>query len=389
MDQTCIMYQKQQRTNNIFYFGIGLVFGICLSFLVNSGSFVTISGVVSQRTQRANPQSYFSNPTTHVSNPVKGIILTSQCSGSTWLTNVFNAQKSVLWKDEVLIKYSQGGHHWKTHSDHLRFWTTVSWEDYRSDLEGALSFTKQSGKVDASSLPGVVGFKLMYDQIPHHLLKPFASWLEQYQVHVIHLRRRCAVLQFASQIEKYQRKVLGDGAGVDHVYNATVQRLSKVLKPSFRDGNWLHAVETLEDNQKNFADYLSFIAARAPVFEVGYEDLDGPFQEKWLSAILGFLGVKLSVVSFPALNTIKVGGRACEDRIDHLGVDYQALKNLASRKECFKLHSFQHRSNNMSNVPFLIGSDLYLPPSKSHCQLTPSCHQAKYTRYLFEIQKNK
>jgi LPS sulfotransferase NodH len=101
--------------------------------------------------------------------PKKGIILTSQCSGSTWLVSSLNKRPDVTWKDEKLIKYSL--------NDTLL--ETVSWDEYQSNLESALS---------ADNGETMVGFKLMYDQIPQHLYAEFANYLDEKQVHVIHLR---------------------------------------------------------------------------------------------------------------------------------------------------------------------------------------------------------
>jgi hypothetical protein len=133
----------------------------------------------------------------HTSGSFKlGIILTSQCSGSGWLVSSLDTRPDLIWQNEMLIDYSSNETKWQT----------VSWEKYRTDLEQALSSAD-----DHDDVVEMIGFKLMYDQIPQHLYAKFANWLYEKQVHVIHLRQRCAAIAFASQIVKAQRLQLVKG----------------------------------------------------------------------------------------------------------------------------------------------------------------------------------
>jgi LPS sulfotransferase NodH len=272
--------------------------------------------------------------------PKKGIILTSQCSGSTWLVSSLNKRPDVTWKDEELIKYSL--------NDTLL--ETVSWDEYQSNLESALS---------ADNGETMVGFKLMYDQIPQHLYAEFANYLDEKQVHVIHLRRRCVALQFASQMQKaLRREKIGKSA--DHFTSKEmVDALPSVPKIPLQRDQGLRRIKNLERNQVIFARYLR--TTRAAVFEVAYEDLDGLYGAKWFNGLLGFLGL-VGEISQES-DMIKVGSRLCEDRINGLGNnDYENLTGLMSRVECYKLRVEGNKES---------ASALFLPPRKDQCLRAP------------------
>jgi hypothetical protein len=138
-----------------------------------------------------------------------------------------------------------------------------------------------------------------------------------------------------------------------------VDKLPSVPKIPFQHHQGFERVKNLEENQAIFAHYLHGI--RAPVFEVAYEDLDGLHKAKWFNALLGFLGLIEEINQ--ESDTIKVGARLCEDRIDGLGTnDYGALAGLESRVECYRL---RREGNNASSLA------VFLPPRKDRCLLAP------------------
>jgi hypothetical protein len=291
-----------------------------------------------------------------------GIILTSQCSGSGWLVSSLDTRPGVIWQNEMLIDFSLNETKWQTVS-----W----WEKYRTDLEQALSLADAHDHDDVE----MIGFKLMYDQLPQHLYAEFANWLYEKQVHVIHLRQRCAAIAFASQIVKAQRLQLVKV--VDHFSSKEkVDALPDVPKPSFRDDLGLARVKTLEKNQVNFANYLRL--TNAPIFEVTYEDLDGIHQAKWFHALLGFLELS-SQEKIQKSDMIKVGSKLCEDRIDGLGDGYETLVGLQSHLECIKLRAVEGNSS----MP-----DLFFPPQNGQCRLTPHCNQHTYIGELKALYKH-
>jgi len=337
------------------------------------------------------------NFATHLQQPRRGILLTSQCSGSEWLSIKLNETPGIVWHAESLRNYSS----------QYRRWASVSWNIFQRDLERA--FPKMNQNEDTTTAPTYLfGFKLMYDQIPQRLYGQFANWAVSNNIHILHLRRRCAALQFASQLQKVQRlvQVKHKGWDVNHFTNQTLlEALTPVQKITLEDEKYSRIIGSLEQNQIHFARYLRVNLARAPVFEINYEDLDGPFQTQWFRAILSFLGVSapLSRLDEEKMMTtrkmIKTGSRLCEDRMDHLGgLEYRSLADRVSRYECLRLRElfvpdWDHQMNKNEGVaiPKGIGTIIRqstFPPNVGQCFLRPSCRQWEYMRQYKLLPEN-
>lgn len=334
---------------------------------------------------------------THLQQPRRGILLTSQCSGSEWLVIKLNETPGIVWHAESLRNYSS----------QYRRWASVSWNIFQRDLDRA--FPKMNQNEDTTTAPTYLsGFKLMYDQIPQRLYGQFATWAVSNNIHILHLRRRCAALQFASQLQKVQRlvQVKHKGWDVNHFTNRTLlEALTPVQKISLEDEKYSRIIGNLEQNQINFARYLRVNLARAPVFEINYEDLDGPFQTQWFRAILSFLGVSapLSRLDEEKMMTmrqmIKTGSRLCEDRMDHLGgLEYRSLADRLSRYECLRLRElyvpdWNHQIGHNGGVEMSKGTEAIIrqstfPPTTGQCFLRPSCRQWEYMRQYKLLPEN-
>lgn len=331
--------------------------------------------------------------------PRRAILLSSQCSGSSWLASSLNAMKGVKWAGETMgPKYRL--------SDNRRdpLWRTVSWETYRDDLDKAFPIHTKSTvaaeeKEESTGLQ-LVGFKLMYDHIPQHLYREFAEWLNREDIHVVHLRRRCAALQFASQVQKFQRvSILKEFS--DYYTNQTkIDNLPDVWKLNLNEKQWKDHIKTLEENQDRFSNFLYVNAALAPTIEVSYEMLDGPHRINWLNAIAGFLGLEERMTGKES-NVLKVGGRRCEDRMDGLSgmsankndgnpvvsssMFYDQMMGLNSRRECLMLanialSSSAGSSNFTSSAVHQIVEE-FLPPQDGQCLVEPGCRQGEYMQY--------
>jgi len=314
----------------------------------------------------------------------RGILLTSQCSGSDWLANSLDETPGIQWTTEPLMNVS---------FLHPSQWNSLTWNDYVRDLE--------QGFPVAGNTTRMVGLKLMYDQIPSQLYEPFAKWVSDNHVYVLHLRRRCAAMQLASQMEKVQRyeRLRRTNIDVNHFSNQSVfAALPPVQKLVLHEVEWQNQVKILEDNQKYFARYLrANMAARAPVFEISYEDLDGPHQANWLRSVQAFLGFVVVVPTdehpdkAAAARTFKTGSRLCETRIDGLGgPGYLSLNNRESRVECMMLrasssvHWLEQLSNDTRQQKEIMETiraltfPRYSSSSKGPCQWTLSCKQLEY-----------
>lgn len=278
----------------------------------------------------------------------QAIILSSQDTGSTWLNTVLDALDGVSFRGERMIGYSY-------HS--YDKWLQSDWDTYKSQLETALNV---SGRESVQ----VVGFKLMYDQLPHNLHRAFAQWLNDNRIYVIHLRRRAAILQWASHHQKVQAMVSGAMKN-DHVtdVNAVVQ----YPKVKFNKTVDFKRIRQLEKNQHDYADYLHVHAPLAPHMELWYEHLDGPNQADWFNAVFSFLGLEKRMSDHLGSSLIKLGERKCEDRIDGLdGPEYESLRGLDSQMACAMLF-WQTENEKGKN-----SSDSFYPPAQNKCRLTPA-----------------
>jgi hypothetical protein len=331
--------------------------------------------------------------------PRRGIVLTSQCSGSEWVASSLNNIPGVTWHLERMIRYS------KTYMKDAE-WEKVTWNTYQEELERAFTF-ESGGEMDLPEItpqdvnyhgqPIMVGFKLMYDQIPQHLRLRFAQWLEENQVFVVHLRRRCAALQWASQMDKYMRKYR-QKIKKDHIYSkeeaaampAKDWEITLLDKngPGALKGRWLESIQLLEDNQNDFANYLHVYAAKVAVFDFNYETVDGLFQTNWFNALYAFLGLNFQHPTGSS-KTVKTGSRTCEDRMAGLGGPaLPLLDNMQSQVECLRMKSLAMAGNSTSSAEAMkklgLGA-LMVPPNDGRCRLGPNCRQMEYGKYQDEL----
>ena len=405
---------------------------------------VTTSGASSPDAETAQQQNDLSFTKLHKHsknnyNPCvqrRGILLSSQCSGSEWLALSLNSTPGIMWTTEPLAQYSLK----------LSLWNNSTWDNYQRDLESAFPIVSSScGPSSLSQQPKqqqriMTGFKLMYDQIPQRFYQQFASWVSDHNITILHLRRRCAALQYASQIEKYQRwrllQAQRTGKDINHFTQSTdFAALPIVHKLHLKDPKWQQLVRSLEDNQKVFGRYVRVHMARAPVMEVAYEDLDGPHGRHWLRAILAFLGQPVEAAPAKAVETatdwsrinslsqdsakqqsnsilvnnnpvVKTGSRLCDERMTGLGrPTYSSLALTESRIECMRLRELYRpdwRSNlsiyelglegtppreNMTNFLQNVFKSSF-PPMSGRCRWTPACTQGAYARQ-YELFKQR
>jgi len=105
---------------------------------------------------------------------------------------------------EMMIQYSA----MRTKDPALR---SVTLESYTAHLERALVKVAESSRCGIDGAGGAAGFKLMYDQIPDHLVEPvprgrqeaapLMKWLAERRVSVVHLVREAMILRTASGLQ--------------------------------------------------------------------------------------------------------------------------------------------------------------------------------------------
>lgn len=148
-------------------------------------------------------------PTHHERKPCekkKYILLSTQRSGSTWTCSQISLQDGIscggnvnkgpaekglgIKNTELMMKYNN---QLKSHN--------VSWDVYEESLDKAFEISCAYASSDS-----VVGFKLMYNQIPDVFVSsepgPFGRYLQTHNVSVVHLVREAKILQLASLYSK-------------------------------------------------------------------------------------------------------------------------------------------------------------------------------------------
>ena len=281
----------------------------------------------------------------------RAILLSSQDTGSTWVNGVLDSVAGVSFRGERLIGYS-----YKSYDE----WLERLWPRYKWQLEKSL-------ETDPSDGIQLVGFKIMYDQIPQQLHRPFVQWLNDNQIYVIHLRRRAAILQMASHSQKVQAKLSGV-MKEDHVRAKHEDEVISYPKLEFDPRRDVGRIRQLEQNQRDFADYLHVHAPLAPQIELWYEHLDGPHKAKWFNALFAFLGLDMKITDDVGSELVKLGARKCDDRIEGLhGPDYENLQGLDSQRACAMLYWLSENETEQEG-----SSSLFYPPKHDKCRLAPS-----------------
>lgn len=300
-------------------------------------------------------------------NTQKVILLTSQVSGSTWLSSLLDSNPMMEFQTELFIQYST------MKADQ---WDAVKWNQYSRQLSASFQPKSSSTKW--------VGFKLMYNQLPSQLLPQFAIWLNEQQVFVIHLKR-ASVMRVASHLQKRAR-VRRTGENLSHYTNASISVIANYTDPllSFHAVKDWKQIRWMEQQVTDMSNYLQIHAPLARVMEVNYEDLDGPNSVHWLNSIHGFLGIPHRLnPAHQSVDTlskyIKVGARLCEARTTRLGTYYEALNGTISQRTCLKLRSTELWLKHISTAGNSTGTDsmtttmstqlkqLFLPTDKKKC----------------------
>mmetsp|Transcript_10714 Transcript_10714/g.29387 ORF Transcript_10714/g.29387 Transcript_10714/m.29387 type:complete len:317 (+) Transcript_10714:416-1366(+) len=194
----------------------------------------------------------------------RAIILTSQQSGSTWLASSLNRHSRVVFADENLIKY------------HRVQW--VAWEEYKKNIEHAFP----------PLLPGVdvIGFKLMYSQIPGNIVRNFGRWLLDTNITIIHLVREATIMRLASNRQFVEAVRKG-------TYQGWERPLKEPAMPLLIGVDELSSyIRTSESEILYYKNMLSRYAY-GNTFSLTYEDLTSLRGISHANALQTFLGLPI------------------------------------------------------------------------------------------------
>ena len=201
--------------------------------------------------------------------------ISTQRSGSTWLTDLLNSNPDIASYTELFLLKGDGTPDWGMYKD------MVYWQTYRIDLQGIDKYIRPFGVFryldeSLSRHPDkrAVGLKLMYTQIVHW--PETLLYLKIRDLRVIHLIRRNVLDVVLSSLARASRKSA-------HAHQGdAVERVRIQVEP-----NWLlRQLIKRRREQHWFAYLLSHLGV--PYLEVIYEDI--VYDQALLSICLEYLG---------------------------------------------------------------------------------------------------
>lgn len=204
------------------------------------------------------------------------VTVSTQRSGSTWLTDMLNSHPDVASYTELFLMQGQGAPEWGKYKD------IVYWKTYREALGAGLKRSVRSLGLFQylddvfSRHPGkqAIGFKLMYGQMLK--LPETLAYLRSRDVRIIHLVRRNIVDVVLSGTAKAARNVAHaeQGSAVESIrVHVDPDRLVRQLRRRQRE-------------QRVFSLLLAHLGL--PYIELFYEDIVD--DRSRLDACLEFLG---------------------------------------------------------------------------------------------------
>lgn len=210
-------------------------------------------------------------------NRTRFVIVSTQRSGSTWLTDLLNSHPDIAGYTELFLAKGEGAPNWGRYRDMLY------WQTYRKDLRGFGRHIRPLGVyryLDEAFArhpdKRAVGLKLMYTQIA--MLPETLLYLRSRDVRVIHLLRRNVLDVVLSGLAKSTRKLAHAQAG------AVVERVKLHVEP-----DWLlRQLAKRQREQRWFAYLLKRLGV--PYLELVYEDIAD--DRSRLAGCLEYLGCR-------------------------------------------------------------------------------------------------
>eukprot|EP00040_Diaphanoeca_grandis_P040107 m.261274 g.261274 ORF g.261274 m.261274 type:complete len:327 (-) comp41789_c0_seq1:132-1112(-) len=193
------------------------------------------------------------------------ILLTTQRSGSSWVSRDVLPSQTHHCAGEMLLSF--GKNNQNVSKD-------MSWENFLRGVNcGYLKAHKlwkdrlrdSYNEENACGFPRVMGFKLMYNQIPAHLRGKFFSWIAAYGIKVLHLCRKASLLVYASQTASRS------GGGYHNLFKSEV--VVDVQQTDTREqvAQIITRLRQIEQQQSTWHFYL--VTHRVTNLHVWYEDL--------------------------------------------------------------------------------------------------------------------
>lgn len=271
------------------------------------------------------------------------LVLTTQHSGSSWLTDQLNAQPGVTCLRELLedLDYNR----LPRNDSHV---LAPSWTEWQARAEAAFQRTHAAHSKSAGERPVAIGFKLMYSQIwdsRSHLTKGtkpdswgrnarFVAWLRAHNIRVLHLVRGATLLRDNDLHEEKRdaARLAAAGAAVGRRRAESVQSLEELslLQAVFRPMRYsakelTRAVATMEAPVLYWRELLAATSTDHHVLL--YESLLGASRGPSFASAVAYVGGPRDARLFDAREAVANGSKVnlrvhpmtCEERIESWG----------------------------------------------------------------------
>lgn len=285
------------------------------------------------------------------------LLLTTQRSGSTWTCQVLSAQRNVscgIPKNEsvtgslaeLLMQFTvdRFGNLWKK----KRAASTLTFGEWRDAADKAFDAVAAASPSGAS---GAIGWKLMYNQVPDHLIDEVARWISRRRIAVIHLVREASVLRLASLEQASKQAVhhvtdprraqaLASGATPVALPDSVARQVRELERV---DGAWRALLERGLRNRESEARYRY----------VAYEELVGARSHDALTGAVRFLtgvdpGTSVSLPEHHQLQQIHDG--RCSHRIKDWEHLRSVLENTRTAEACDALEQLDAVFRNATSI---------------------------------------
>ena len=244
------------------------------------------------------------------------LLFTSQRSGSTWTCQTLDAQpyvacgasnsrKQATWKStgttaEMMILYSHGPLLKSRNMTHAE----VSWDVWVNDANRAFQLL-QKENCQGILTRRAVGFKLMHDQVPEHLISNFLEYVAQHNITVLHLVREAVILRLAS-----------------HAQTSVSQSNNASFVATLRYQKWNPKDPSLVVDQIKRTESVNAAWRRLLLFNplikyhyVSYEQLTGPWKQMYLEELIRFTGVEANAAALVPHELVQLHEGTCSERV--------------------------------------------------------------------------
>jgi len=268
------------------------------------------------------------------------LLFTTQRSGSGWTCQVLDAQPHIAcgkktetkFLPEMMIHYSPSV--WQKKSRIAR--QTIPWAMWVADANKAFEILREEN-CGPEGVPGqmAIGFKLMYDQVPDHLVPNFLRFVVHHNITMLHLVREAVILSLASHSQ----------TSVAHSNNASFVAKLRYKKWAPRSKEKAAAMIKREESLNMDWRRLLLFNPWIKYHYVSYEQLTGPLKEFYLKELVHATGATVDgFVMAPEKGLVRLHEPTCSERVEEYDKFSKLLEGTQSAAACAMLEGRPHTS---------------------------------------------